>query len=458
MKKTKKWFAVLFIGTILFFMGTVLIRLFAGQVMVKGMGIHNALTDFVFFDIDAFHAREQEEVKSEEIQIDWKSLYPFPAEENEQEEAAGAEPGGAVSETPKISPRSIVDQIAGTVKGAEKEISYYTADYLIWYPAMVELSKRYETVMKWNFTPYSEYNGIVEVDGYYSGVCRRADQSVISDRLTELSEYCESLGSCFFYLNAPIKFCRNDADICGVLDFSNENEDDLLSRLSERGVEYLDIRESIHEQGYDHHQMYFKTDHHWLPETGLWAAREIVQKLNRACGFNFELSGIQDDDINKTVYPKHFLGSQGKKVTLAKAEPEDISLLYPDYDTEFHYEIMNLGVNTEGDFSIFYDMHYMEEPDYYKGHPFAAYIYGNQPLEQIENRRLDNGKRLLVIHDSYALPVIPFLALKAQYVDAIDPRYFDGSLRTYIERTKPDAVIVLYNAAELANPAMYNFK
>lgn len=228
------------------------------------------------------------------------------------------------------------------------------------------------------------------------------------------------------------------------------------TEISRRSESFQEVSQGI--RRFDHHQMYFKTDHHWLPETGLWAAREIVQKLNRACGFNFELSGIQDDDINKTVYPKHFLGSQGKKVTLAKAEPEDISLLYPDYDTEFHYEIMNLGVNTEGDFSIFYDMHYMEELDYYKGHPFAAYIYGNQPLEQIENRRLDNGKRLLVIHDSYALPVIPFLALKAQYVDAIDPRYFDGSLRTYIERTKPDAVIVLYNAAELANPAMYNFK
>ncbi|MBR0278815.1 MAG: hypothetical protein IJQ75_02385, partial [Synergistaceae bacterium] len=62
------------------------------------------------------------------------------------------------------------------------------------------------------------------------------------------------------------------------------------------------------------------------------------------------------------------------------------------------------------------------------------------------NKLALNTKRLLVIHDSFSDCVIPFLSLGVSHLDAIDLRHFTGSLRTFIETVKPEAVIVEYNA------------
>ena len=83
-----------------------------------------------------------------------------------------------------------------------------------------------------------------------------------------------------------------------------------------------------------------------------------------------------------------------------------------------------------------------------------AYIYGDQPLERIENKMVDNGKHVLIIHDSFGNCVVPFLAMGIQYVDSLDLRHFNGSLHNYIEKEKPDMVIVLYNADMLQGPTV----
>ena len=138
----------------------------------------------------------------------------------------------------------------------------------------------------------------------------------------------------------------------------------------------------------------------------------------------------------------------GKKVTLSRAHPEDFTLLYPENETLLHYEVKSEGFDSDGDFSILYDMDCLREKNYYQD-PYLAYIYGNQPLERIENKLVDNGYHILVIRDYFGNCVIPFLAMGIQYVDAIDLRYFDGSLQTYIEAEHPDAVVVIYNSGML---------
>jgi hypothetical protein len=44
---------------------------------------------------------------------------------------------------------------------------------------------------------------------------------------------------------------------------------------------------------------------------------------------------------------------------------------------------------------------------------------------------------------------VPFLAFGIESVEMIDLRVFHGSLKTYIEQSKPDVVVVLYNPSVL---------
>lgn len=120
----------------------------------------------------------------------------------------------------------------------------------------------------------------------------------------------------------------------------------------------------MHESGFNHHEAFFKTDHHWKPETGLWAAGEILKILRDNYKWPVNPDLLQLKNFERVIYPKWHLGSQGKKFTLSRAEPDNISLIYPKFETSFIYEIPSLDINISGDFGITYDMTQISSLDY----------------------------------------------------------------------------------------------
>ena len=52
--------------------------------------------------------------------------------------------------------------------------------------------------------------------------------------------------------------------------------------------------------------------------------------------------------------------------------------------------------------------------------------------------------KILVVKDSFANSVAPFLALCVKQIDILDPRWFKGSIRSYIKKTQPDIVLVIH--------------
>ncbi|MGN1201664.1 MAG: DHHW family protein, partial [Eubacterium sp.] len=240
-------------------------------------------------------------------------------------------------------------------------------------------------------------------------------------------------------------------EISGELDFANDNADELLNGLSGRNIGVLDLRENIHQAGLNHHELFYVTDHHWKAETGLWAAGEISNYLNEQYDLGIETDLLDITNFTSVLYEDWFLGSLGKKVTLGKTEPEDFSLLYPNFPTQFHYEIPSIGIDTVGDFSVTYNMEAVEPKDYYNKSPYAAYNYGDRAVIKIENQNASSDEKVLIVHDSFADSVIPFMALGTKNIESIDLRYFNGSLEKFIDDSDPDLVIVMYNAGEISS-------
>jgi hypothetical protein len=98
----------------------------------------------------------------------------------------------------------------------------------------------------------------------------------------------------------------------------------------------------------------------------------------------------------------------------------------------------------------------VEECDYYNKNPYAACNYGDQPLIQIENQQASDDHKILIIHDSFCDSVISCLALAEKNVDSLDLRHFTGSVKTYIEESMPEIVIVMYNAGSAAGEIDYS--
>ena len=232
-------------------------------------------------------------------------------------------------------------------------------------------------------------------------------------------------------------------------DFSNENADALVAGLEAEGVAHIDMREEIHNAGYDHHSLFFVTDSHWKPRTGLWATGVIAQRLNDLYGCDIPLTYFEQDQYTAQVYEDWFLGSQGKRLTLARAHPEDIELLYPTYPTELRFYAPALGVDLTGDFSVVYDMKHIETKNYMYLTPYSAYAHSDSAVVRYENHLAPNDTKILLIKDSFANVVAPFLSQGVAQLDLLDLRYFNGSVETYIAETQPDVVMVLYNPGNL---------
>ncbi len=407
---------------------SVFLRMFTRAVLIKH-GISNAFTDAVNFDAPTLKYMDENE------EIDWQQLYPF-SEPDLAEQTGSSESSG--------------HSAAHLMNYLQDKINPYVTDCLVGYHQMTEWAKRFEKLIQWNFTSYAEYNGIIEIaDGYLTGITPVFDTEALQRSVCALSEDCRARGIDFLYVQTPNKICpREDASLSGTVDYSNRNFDELLSGLSDSGTAILDLRDVLHEQDLEHHSLFYRTDHHWRCEAGLWAAQELLGYLQEHASLHCDPSVLDSRNFVAEEYPDWFLGSQGKKVTLARATPEDFSLLLPLQKTSLHYQIPEEKLDLYGDFSVTYDRSQLETIDYYNGNPYNTFNYGDQALIRIENEQMPDGAKVLLLHDSFGDCVLSFMSLGVGRLDAIDLRFFTGSLKAYIEQEAPDAVIVMYSYLE----------
>lgn len=433
------------LAVLVIFAGTIALRLFTRQVLIVGMGMDNAFTQAVFFDNEDMRRLPGYQAMvygdTDEGYYDWASEYPF---EDENQTSTD------LTESSQTSTLNRYVKLIGSLEG---KIENYTQDTLMGYTTITEIGSAYKKLIGWNFTSFGEYNGIYQLsDGYWTSLKAKKDMSAHIDAFLSLDKFCKEQNVDFLYVQAPYKVSKyEDTDVSGVVDFSNQNADEVLDSLQKAAVDTLDLREIIHQDGLSHHELFFVTDHHWKGETGLWAAGKIAGILNENYDFQINLELLNPDNFTSVIYEDYFLGSLGRKVTLGRAEPENISLLYPNYETMLHFRIPSIGIDQTGDFSITYNMEAVSEIDYYNKDPYHAYSYGDRALIQYKNldKNIDESTKVLLVHDSFGDCMMSFLALGVANLDAIDLRYFTGSLETYIKETQPDVVILMYNIGEL---------
>ena len=173
------------------------------------------------------------------------------------------------------------------------------------------------------------------------------------------------------------------------------------------------------------------------------AVNKVGEHLNQQYGYHINLELLNPNLYDRVQYDKVFLGSLGRKATLAEAMPEDFSIYQPKFYSNIHYEVPEEKVNITGDLSILYDMKQLERIDYYNSNPYSAYNYGDKALIHVKNNNVNDGKRLLVIKNSYANPMTFFLSTGVDKMDIIDLRLFNGSLQTYIDKYEPDTVLFI---------------
>lgn len=411
----------------------VFVRYGTYQYLIRNLGWDNAWTRTIFADNASLqHWSPPRNAAPDEVPIDWAAKYPYPP---------------APSETPR--PESRLERAERNVHEQTHAFASWTDERFLANRRTAELLHAYLRATGWNIAVLNDAssNNFQYDDGRFSCLLTRQDVRRFADATSDLAAFCKERGIHFVVFLVPWKFASS-SPYNGTLDFSNANSDTFLARLHERNVDAIDLRIPIQEAGFSYDDLFMKTDHHWTLATARWAMASVLGPyLNEHYGYHADLSLLDASRFHDERYPNWLLGFHGIKLTLSSAKPEDFYLAYPAYPTAFHLSIPSMKLDSEGDFSIFYDMTQMK-PTPYDAYAYHTYAYGDRSLITIENKKQQDGKHLLLLHDSYGAAATPFLALTTERLDSIDPRNFTGSLHTYIEREHPDTVVLFYGAIE----------
>lgn len=205
-----------------------------------------------------------------------------------------------------------------------------------------------------------------------------------------------------------------------------------IARAAElEGVEPIDFLTALRDHAGERtwEGIFYRTDHHWTTLGAYYGHAALMEALGRG-------GEVPEPE---TVRARDLPVSNGFQGTLYSQS--GIHWLEPD-SIEFWVEESGLTVTSWRDGTPkeagLYDWDYLGKKDKY-----SAFLGGNQPLCVIQNP--EGEGKLLVIRDSYADSLAPFLALRFEEVHLLDPRYYRYSAAKYAEDNGLDAIAVVYS-------------
>ncbi len=251
--------------------------------------------------------------------------------------------------------------------------------------------------------------------GYLSYVRDEIPQEKLEQRaenVAELYKAAEQNGVEFLYVMAPAKGYNMEYPD-NIVDYNKSNCDTFLAELKKTGVPYYSLISQMEKEGITEEELFFVTDHHWKPEYALWASDKVAGELESRYGFKYDKSKLDIDNYNEQVYEDWFLGSQGKKTGqyFTHLGLDDISIFTPKFKTSFVNTIMGKDYSVQGTFEeVLIHKDHIEEKDLYTKNPYATYLGGDYREQIIENTENKDGKRVLILKDSFSCAFAPFFS------------------------------------------------
>lgn len=208
------------------------------------------------------------------------------------------------------------------------------------------------------------------------------------------------------------------------------SQDRLFEELSEKLPGFVDCREELL-AAKGEEQLYYRTDHHWTSMGAWYAYRALARAEGRELP---ELTSYTRETLSTEFY-----GTSYAKAGLYTIKPDTMEAIYPKEGESVRVDYGD-GV-TE---NTLYDRSFLSRRDKYR-----VFLKGNYPLTKIETAQ-KNGKRLLLVKDSFANTFIQFLTEDYEEIHVIDPRYFKMDLEEYTKDKKITDVLFLYQIKNFA--------
>ena len=305
-----------------------------------------------------------------------------------------------------------------------------------------------------------QYNGTLRMtNGMLTGTASgMTDTKAFTDNLSRYCRYLNGMGIPFLFVMAPYKVPEEENLLpAGVTDMTNAVADRTLAELSERDVPVMDLRKEMSRTREQVEKYFYRTDTHWNVDGSFFAYQKIMEEVQTR--FPGIKASYTDPSLwAKKVIPKWWLGTYGRRVGPLFSGVDDLDYSIPTFETEMSR--YSLGVWTiKGDFrKACIREWFLENSDYFRMDNYNRYLGGGYPLTYHRNRHAENQMKLLLIRDSFMLPVECFLSTEFTSIDVLDPREYGGmSEMDYAALNPPDMVILMVNPGILTSTYYANY-
>lgn len=284
------------------------------------------------------------------------------------------------------------------------------------------------------------------------------DMSEINQEMKNFKNYLDLYAVDVAFIMPPDKVIKGYTTFSKGLpyNYANEGADEFLRKLSEDKIDYLDLREDILQSGIEPSDLFFDTDHHWTPRTAFWGFTQVVSFLNERYGLVLDEGYTDLNQYEQISYPQSFLGSLGKRTGYGYAGMDDFIVIKPMFETNLTYTWDGNTVTATFDETVL-QTHWLSEDLGIEADHYMVYLGGNYGEVRIKNNLYGNGPKILMIKDSFMLPLAAFLSTTVGEMKLIDLRYYEGgSLYELVPMYQPDIVLVSVSPSNLV-PEFFNF-
>lgn len=193
------------------------------------------------------------------------------------------------------------------------------------------------------------------------------------------------------------------------------------------GIPAIDCTDRLFE-GAAQGQIYYRTDHHW---TTLGAYYGYLAYCDAK-----KITPISLESMEAQTVTEDFAGTLYSRVN-DYSHPKDAITIYTNPADDLTVTYADTGEVTDS----LYNLDYVAEKDKY-----SLFLNNIHPLVEIENSTAASQDTLMLIKDSYANSMVPFLAHHYKKIYVLDTRYYrDGPSSFLAEHGDITDILLLYN-------------
>ncbi len=309
------------------------------------------------------------------------------------------------------------------------DIEVYYSDHLVGREMWVQAKNGMESLIG-----KEEINGVYTKDNQMIQVFKKYDEKVVSDSLKAMSVFAANHAElpCSIMIS-PTSQEMNFNEMPKYNGYLSQKTFIENCYNGVNGITTIDCLSYL--SGHKDDYIFYRTDHHWTSLGAYYA----YCAAGKALGYTpYNLS-----DFNIETASSDFRGTLYSKTLDNSVTPDSIDYYHLKNNApEITMTVFDGAKETEYD--SLYVRDYLAVKDKY-----SSFTGNNQPIIDIETN-LGNGKKLLLIKDSYAHSIVPFLANHYEKITMVDMRYINGDLNYFLDLSEYTQALFMYNAVSFA--------